>query len=292
MKNKTSLLTIATLLMLAACGSKTEIMKSGLADKFAKLDKDTTFASVGSSNNSTPKLERNKDGKWQYVIDNKQTGTNRKILATFDVDSFVKVGDFDVSETKDMKVTGNAGQEQIFKVKLKLAGTNLTYGHYGFAEANFKACNNSGQCVDQKGANSFFVMQNGKGIENNFVKPAEKTIYKGSTHAFLTAGERNDYIAGNAELEFSGNVSTGNLTLNYNDTMIKKVEARGVDFANNMSVDKWLVNNTELQNNGVQSPGNIVAKTYNMEEIVGAYGLNGNLNGTGFELRGGFGLKK
>ncbi len=35
MKNKTSLLTIATLSMLAACGSKTEIMKSGLADKFA-----------------------------------------------------------------------------------------------------------------------------------------------------------------------------------------------------------------------------------------------------------------
>lgn len=267
MKNKTKLLTLLSAVLLSACGAKLE--KSSLPDKLNQLPNNTIFETTG------PKLE-NKNGKWQYTL---YDSANKKIVS-FDANELVQDGLFDVSNPKDFKVNN-----QSYEGILKVAGTDLAYGHYGFLEYTNEVCDKfTGECNEEIKADVFHVGQQNK---KAFTRPTANTKFVGSTRAMLKTQKRNDYIAGTATLELAAGQPKGNFTFNYDDKNIKKVEAKGVDFENNTHVDEWHVNGKKLEAGEVKEE-EFKAGMFGATEVIGNY----KLKSENFALQGGFGLKK
>ena len=273
MKNKTRLLTLLSAVLLSACGTK-QLPKSSLPEKLNKLPTTTTFVSNG------PQLEY-KDGKWQYIF---YAGTKK--LVSFDADELKNDGQFDITKTKAFEFEKD-GKKQIVEAQLKLAGTNLTYGHYGFFEYKGEKCDKfTGECNEEKDLEPFFVGQQNK---KGFNRPDVKTTFTGSTHAMLKTKKRNGYISGTATLEFAANSPKGDLTFNYNDKTIKTVKAKGIDFEHlNTNVDEWYVNGKKMESG--DGEGDLKAGMFDNKEVIGTYELKSKYES--FTLKGGFGLTK
>lgn len=278
MKNKVSLLMMVTAVMLSACGAKNESKGVSVAERFAKISKDTK---LGSDVGDDLKIE-NKDGKWQYKL----TSADNKELV-FGADEFKEEDGFQVTEFKKMKQEID-GQIKEVETQFKIPSNQsyLDYGHYGLVKTK-----DGDKLVDQE---FFYAFDTKKRVD--FEKPEQELNFSGTTHAVLTTikteGAKkvsvND-LSGTANMKIGAD-GKGDLEFKYKG-FEPTVKAKGLDFVNktdfNWSIDGYKVDEVNSSLNA-----DFFGKDGKPEEMLGKYGILMKKGTDIVGLDGAFGMKK
>ncbi len=310
MKNKVSMLVLASVVMVAGCSSKggvyqkmqpeTQTQKPGgntptptpkpevpkdIAGKLAQLPSGTEF----NSNSGDVGLKKVGD-KWQYTVkDNEQT-------FAFDVNKMKKGEVFDETEYKKMKhkLNNSDGTSQIVEMdtKLKIAKSDLSYGNYGFLEFLVPF---GGKKV--KAYESVIFTQKDKEVP--FVKPEQDITFSGTTSAILTTREPGnkfsyDNLTGTAKMTIGANQTTGDLIFKYNKWN-KTMTVKNVNLENGTvgDVDTWRLSDPNLHFMNREDLKPVWKhKILDNKEIIGGYKVNMQQGTTGYTLDGVFGMKK
>ena len=247
--------------------------ENNIYKKLSKIDSNTEFSSDFGDD---IKLVNNNG--WEYIIKDNKNGT-----FTFKVKDLKRDGVFDVSEYKNMDFGIDT------KSRIRIAKTNLSYGHYGILESKFNYLGN----IPVKSNNGFFLYQKDK--ETTFITKPEDMVFEGQTHAVLGTrkkGNKFSYkdLSGTAKMIIPANQNFGNLEFDFKDW--HKVTAKNLNLENN-TVEKWSISNQNIHFMDRDDVKPVIeSKVLDNKEIIGSYKLNLQEGTTGYSIDGGFGIKK
>lgn len=312
MKNKVSMLVLASVVMIAGCSSKggvyqkmqpeTQTQKPGgntptptpkpevpkdIAGRLAQLPPGTEF----DSDMGEIALKKVGD-KWQFTI---KDLTNK--IFTFDVNKMKKGEVFDETETQKI----NYGID--LDAKLKIARTNLSYANYGILEM---IRDYQGQKV--KIFNALVFSQKDKKVP--FIKQDQNMTFSGITNAVLTKRVNSKFnyydIIGKADMTIGANQSTADIKFKYDiDDFKTTMTIKNVNLetgANNTHDDFEFSNEKlHLMDDKPDNKTYLDHRVLDNKEIVGTYRArfqqfkkdeNNQQIGIGYTLDGVFGMKK
>lgn len=323
MKNQTSLLTIATAVLLSGCffnnqdntTTRSRINKPSIGETEGQTNngsnQETNSGSNGQTgggieNNSKPSYVllgggddfklKYKSGKWEYILKDH----SNKIFSFTENDLQIK-DDFKETNTFKIKFQNpyvsykdliNADA----KIKFPITQTKLDYGHYGRMETILKV--NS----EELKLNPFFAFFQKDKIIRKFQRPDETLNFKGKTHAVLTSipktGSLSDTsyenLVGDATMRIGANERGGDLVFDYGNWNVK---VKNLDLIGNTASTTIEVNRNDTymsENNNAPMTYGLLGENGNVKEMIGTYDLEMK-NGDGskkYLLNGGFGMKK
>ncbi len=325
MKNKKYILTIITAVILSACNlgknkPDAEIQKKDKLDKKSLNFSGEPAVKIGKSVSErlaelpenaeffgyNGNLDKDSDGKLKYRL-----SVNKNDVSIYDAiftkDDFKQEGEFDVTDFKKAEVSVDSNdyyynekiEKDDTKTKIKIPRTDLTYGDYGFFEAEYDILLKYRYAGDYH--NDYYKNLKGKILKPFFIgradkikfEPPEKDIkFSGLTHAVLNKGYDEEVkkikdLKGRAEMIIRANSSKGDIIFKY-DNWDKVVKVTGYDFVNRDDKYKLEVSGLKVYEKDNSLKGYI----FDNKEAIGTYELDMTDGINGFSLDGGFGMRK